>query len=397
MSAPRSHPLAVITSLRLTVALLVLSIVLIFAATLDQVHLGVWGVQEKYFRSFFIFDQIPGTGFFFPVFPGEYFLGGALIINLVAAHFHRFRFSWKKAGIWLTHLGLILLLIGEGLSGMLQQDNQMRIDVGQTRRYSESFRETELAVIETTHPNYDRVVSIPAARLTVGASIQHPLLPFTLKTVAYYPNAMLRMRSQIPDAPPSVATAGEGTEMVATQIPLTTNPDEENWPTAYLELVGPEGSLGIFLASTMLEEPEAFTYEGRTWRLALRAKRDYLPFSITLQKFTHDIYPGTDIPRDFASTIHLRSDDGRDDREVRIFMNNPLRYGGRAFYQAGYANNDRTTVLQVVRNPSWQIPYLSCALIVAGLVLQFGIHLFAFFGRRRRPGRPVPAPSPIPS
>ena len=32
-------------SLRLTVVLLVLSMVLIFASTLDQVYLGIWAVQ----------------------------------------------------------------------------------------------------------------------------------------------------------------------------------------------------------------------------------------------------------------------------------------------------------------------------------------------------------------
>jgi len=81
---------------------------------------------------------------------------------------------------------------------------------------------------------------------------------------------------------------------------------------------------------------------------------------------------------------------------VRIFMNNPLRYGGRAFYQAGYANNDRTTVLQVVRNPSWRIPYAACALILVGLLVQFGIHLFAFFRRRLGASARAGAP-PLPA
>src|SRR5208283_6003400 len=128
MASPRPNPLAVLTSIRLTVVLLVLSIVLVFTATLDQVHLGVWGVQEKYFRSFFVFSQIAGTGIFVPVFPGGYLLGAALIVNLLAAHAYRFRLSWKKSGIWLTHMGIILLLVAEGLSGILQKDNQMKID-----------------------------------------------------------------------------------------------------------------------------------------------------------------------------------------------------------------------------------------------------------------------------
>jgi hypothetical protein len=132
----------------------------------------------------------------------------------------------------------------------------------------------------------------------------------------------------------------------------------------------------------MLEKPQAFSYQGRRWQLVLRARRDYLPFTIRLDRFTHDRYAGTEIPKNFASAIRLRSDDGRDDRKVLISMNHPLRFGGYAFYQAGYANNDRTSVLEAVRNPGWRIPYLSCALIAFGLVLQFGLGLFGFLRKR---------------
>jgi hypothetical protein len=65
-------------------------------------------------------------------------------------------------------------------------------------------------------------------------------------------------------------------------------------------------------------------------------------------------------------------------------MNNPLRYAGLTFYQAGFENDDKTTILQVVRNPSWTMPYIACTLMTLGLIIQFGIHLFAFIGRRRR-------------
>ena len=84
-------------SLKLTVVLLALSIVLIFWATLAQVQLGIWGVQEKFFHTFFVLENIPGTAIPVPVFPGGYFLGGLLLLNLVAAHLYRFRFEWKKA------------------------------------------------------------------------------------------------------------------------------------------------------------------------------------------------------------------------------------------------------------------------------------------------------------
>ena len=164
---------------------------------------------------------------------------------------------------------------------------------------------------------------------------------------------------------------------------MTYKQDETNVPTAYVELIATDASLGTFLVSTGLTEPQTFDYAGKTWKISLRSKRIYRPFSLTLQKFSHDRYAGTDIPKNFSSRIHLNTPDGRDDRDVVIYMNNPLRYAGLTFYQAGFANNDRTTVLQVVRNPSWLLPYVACSVMSAGLLIQFGIHLLGFFSRRR--------------
>jgi len=58
-------------------------------------------------------------------------------------------------------------------------------------------------------------------------------------------------------------------------------------------------------------------------------------------------------------------------------MNHPLRYGGKTFYQASFGKGDALSVLQVVRNPGWLIPYLSCALVALGLALHFGKKLSA--------------------
>jgi hypothetical protein len=61
-----------LVSLKLTIVLLLFSMVLIFAATLDQVNLGIWAVQEKYFRSFVIYSQVGKIAL--PIFPGGYTL-----------------------------------------------------------------------------------------------------------------------------------------------------------------------------------------------------------------------------------------------------------------------------------------------------------------------------------
>jgi hypothetical protein len=371
-------------SLKLTIVLLVFSMVLVFAGTLDQVNLGIWAVQEKYFRSFVIYTQLGRVAV--PVFPGGYTVGGLLLLNLIAAHVYRFRFSWKKAGILLTHLGLIVLLVGELLTGLWQQDYHMRLNAGETKNYAESFRQHELVLIDATAAGFDDVVAIPEQLLASKSPVQHPKLPFRVAVKAYYPNSSLHMRAAndatVAGDADAQANTGMGDHVTAVPQPVATRSDERNMPSAIVELAGTDGPLGTYLVSAHLTAPQTLSYANRSWRIALRVRRAYQPFSLTLLKFSHDRYAGTEIPKNFSSRLRLTTASGRDDREVLIFMNNPLRYAGLTFYQAGFENNDTTTILQVVRNPSWLVPYIACGLMTLGLSVQFGIHLFGFVRRR---------------
>jgi hypothetical protein len=65
-------------------------------------------------------------------------------------------------------------------------------------------------------------------------------------------------------------------------------------------------------------------------------------------------------------------------------MNTPLRHAGLTFYQASFGKEDTLSVLQVVRNPSWTVPYAACVFVVAGLLWHFILTL-----RRSLPGRTV--------
>jgi hypothetical protein len=371
---------SIFVSLRLTVVLLSLSIVLIFWATLDQVHLGVWAVQQKFFHSFLVFVKFGDLQV--PVYPGGYLIGGLLLLNLLSAHAYRFKAGWRKSGIWMTHAGLIVLLVGEIVSGLVQEDYQMRLDEGETKNYSESPRLNELAIVDETDPNFDDVVAIPESVLARGTVLQVPKLPFRVVPRGYYPNSTLQMRSQAPGAPPTISNMGLGPQIAASPLDVTYKQDERNVPTAFVELVGTDGSLGIWTVSPLLGMPQRFQVAGRSFKMVMRPTRHYEPYSVTLEKFSHDIYPGTDIPKNFSSRILLNVP-GNPAREVLIYMNNPLRYAGLTYYQAGY-DGEHTTILQVVRNPSWLAPYIACSAIALGLIIQFLIHLVGFAGRRRR-------------
>ena len=203
-SAFQKSPLRFFASLRLTVVCLGFGMLLVFLGTLAQVHLGIHAVQARYFQSLFVFWSPPGTNWQIPILPGGYLLGTVLLLNLLAAHATRFQFSRKKIGIILLHLGVILLLVGQLLTGLFARETQMRIDEGQTLGYSEAPREVELAVIDSTDPNFDQVVAIPEKVLAHGGTIQNPTLPFTLQIRQFLPNSHVAMRSQEPQAPPSI-------------------------------------------------------------------------------------------------------------------------------------------------------------------------------------------------
>lgn len=371
-------------SLKLTVVLLVLGMLLVFAATIDQVNLGIWGIQQKWFRTFFVLQDFRGIPI--PIFPGGYFIGGLLLINLISAHVYRFKLTARKAGIFLTHVGLIMLLVGELLTGLWQEDYSMRITEGESKNYAESFHHNELAIVNVTDPQADEVVAIPEKLLARGAPLQHAKLPFRVVVKAYYPNAALRLRDGGTAAPAAAtpdATTGIGQRIGVTPLAVTYKQNERNLPAAFVELVAPEGSLGTWMVSAHPNMvPQRFEHGGRSWKIALRFERAYKPFSLTLLDFSHDRYAGTEIPKNFSSRVKLTTPEGRDDREVLIYMNNPLRYAGLTFYQASY-DGENTTVFQVVRNPSWLMPYLACGLMTLGLVIQFGIHLVGFVQKRR--------------
>jgi hypothetical protein len=370
---------SILVSLRLTVVLLSLSIVLIFWATLDQVHLGVWAVQQKFFHSFVVFVKLGDLQV--PAFPGGYLIGGLLLLNLVSAHAYRFKAGWRKSGIWMAHAGLILLLVGEIVSGLVQEDYQMRLDEGETKNYSESPRLDELAITDETDPNFDDVVAIPESVLAHGTVLQVPKLPFRVVPRGYYPNSALQMRSQAPGSAPTISNMGLGPQIAVTPLDVTYKEDERNVPTAFVELVGTDGSLGIWTVSPLLGMPQRFQVAGRSFRMVMRPTRHYEPYSVTLEKFSHDIYPGTDIPKNFSSRVRLNVPD-TPGREILIYMNNPLRYAGLTYYQASF-DGEHTTILEVVRNPSWLVPYIACGAIALGLVIQFLIHLVGFVGKRR--------------
>lgn len=415
------------TSLRLTVVLLALGIVLVFVGTVAQADEGLYQAQNRYFKHWFV-RGITMFGHRIPIgLPGGYLIGTLLLINLTAAHIKRFQLTWKKLGIHLTHAGIILLLVGQLATDLFSRETQLRFAEGETRFWSESGMDYELAFVTDVDADTQEVVAIPQRLLARGGELKHEKLPFSVRVKHYWRNSDPQFRAPMQQGAPPLTTNGVARHFDVREVPVTHRMDEKNVPTVVLEFAGAGGSLGTWVATgwsddesmvtgvrrsyarqtgwdmaativRRLTEPQFVEVDGRRYTFALRPTRVYKPYSLTLLKATHTTYPGTvtsaspeGIPKDFRSRVRIQNPQKGEDREVEIFMNNPLRYDGLTFYQyqmaagelAAQAGETPSSTLQVVRNPGWLTPYAGCAIVAAGLVVQFLIHLVGFTSRRK--------------
>ncbi len=415
-----------IASLQLTVALFVLSLGLVFFGTLAQIDNGIWTVVDKYFWSWGVW--VPNEIFykFFSVFWKEAFppaaspsevswpggfpfpagklLGALMLLNLLAAHAVRFRLSWKRAGIFLIHAGLILLFVGELVTREFAIEQRMTIDEGRSVSYAEDSRYVELALIDGSDPKTDRVSVVPQELLARGPGrITDERLPVDIEVLEFMPNSAL---VSVKPGKENRADRGIGTGAVAERRAEVSGVDPNqkiDVPSAYVRLYkkGTNEALGTHLVSLIGNDkfgPDEIEVGGTKYQLLMRFKRYYKAHRFHLDKFRYDRYVGTEKAKNYSSDVRVYDEAGNLVREQRISMNDPLRIGGETFYQSSFDKTETTTILQVVKNPGWLLPYASCAVVSLGLVLHFGIFLVQFLLRARHKAVTVPVPdAPVPS
>lgn len=233
---------------------------LVVAATVTQPALGLHESVERFIASW----TVPG----FPFLPGGLPTLGLLTINLCARFLFRSEWHWRKAGIHLTHLGVLVLLVGGLVTMLTVQEGYMVIPEGRTSDQIYAFEKGEIAITPPSKPG-----------------------------------------------------------------------------------------------------------ESMIWGKDL-AK---LPFSLTLEHFTRETYPGTDTPKTYQADVVVDNDGVR--FPARIGMNEPLRLRGYTIYQSSFIDvgEHRATVLQTVKNQGVVLPYVAGLLMLAGLLL----HLIVMSKERR--------------
>ncbi len=399
-----------LASLQLTVILFAMSMILVFFGTVAQKNAGIWTVVDQYFWSWIVWIDLQLVVEFGKVFlgiapetqaaswmkvpfPAGKLLGGLMFLNLLAAHIVRFQFTWKRSGIIILHAGMMLLFVGELITREFQVEQQMTIEEGNSTNYAVDTRHCELAFLsaDESAPNKEKVTVVPAQMLREAlkqqSRIRHDDLPVDLEVKAYYLNSVLAPAKANQE---NLATAGGGVRTIAVEQPEVSGVDPNqkvDTPSAYVTLYkkNSEESLGTYLVTTRSDVTQPILVDGKKYEILLRFKHLYKPYSIELKDFRFDRYIGTNTPKNYSSDVVILDSENGKEFEYTIAMNKPLYYRGETFYQSSFTPDEKATILQVVRNPGWMIPYISCVMVSLGMLLHFGLNLGAFLNRVRRP------------
>ena len=119
-----------------------------------------------------------------------------------------------------------------------------------------------------------------------------------------------------------------------------------------------------------IQQPTIFSVGNLNFRMSYGAMQLQLPFSIKLNDFQLDNYPGSQSAMSFASEVTVIAPDETFD--FRIFMNNILNYKGYKFFQSSYNITSQYEETHLsVNHDYWgsTITYIGYFLLYAGLIL----------------------------
>jgi ABC-type transport system involved in cytochrome c biogenesis permease subunit len=319
--------------------------VLLTTGTLAQKYIGLYRAQEMFFSSWILWiGPMP--------LPGTYLTLAVITFSLTLKFLVSSPWRMEKIGINLTHLGVLVLLIGGMVTAATQREGFMVLSEGTRSDTSSSYHERVFTVAQDNAKIFE--ISYPE------------LSPGLLNVGDMSVDIRKTCRNCLPEAAPEDASR----EGIAAKVTLTDmapeKEDEQNLSGLELTVSG---------KTFVLMERMSPSISHKGFQFSIGRKTTSLPFSIRLEKFSMSYYPGTNMARDYTSDVVVE-DQGRV-WPARIGMNEPLRYKGYTVYQSSFLEGpkDIQSVLSIVENKGRAFPYIGSIIIFAGLLVHLILRL----------------------
>ncbi len=155
---------------------------------------------------------------------------------------------------------------------------------------------------------------------------------------------------------------------------LESRKDKNNFPlnALKLEVIDQEHrkELAVFGKETYVGQATKFSLNGLNYEISYGSKEQTLPFSLRLDNFTLERYPGSMSPSSYESFITLKDDRYQLEEKHQVYMNNVLSHDGIRFYQSSYDQDEQGTILSVNKDYMGTIvTYIGYFLLSLGMFL----------------------------
>lgn len=350
-------------SLKLTVACLILLAILTTWGTIYQTDNGLYAAKAKFFTSWFFL-----AGGFIPL-PGAALVLSVMFLNLISSMIFRIGLRLKNIGNILTHLGILILLIGGFFTFFFSEESVLMLKEGEKSSWSNSYHAWELSVWKDVQ-GVRHFSSISLIDLKKDENINFPDFPITIRVKKRFRNSSAFRNREISSTIDILNASG----IVSIDEKKIEPEPEANIPG--LILFSEDLNKDILLYGGENIHTSA-NIKGDIYNFSLRKLRKKLPLDIGLLDFRIKKYPGSEIVKSYESTVEIMHDDIK--REVVISMNRPLRYKDYTFFQSSYQITPagvEYSIFAVVKNSGRLLPYISSIVVFIGMLIHFIIMLF---------------------
>ena len=321
--------------------------ILVVAGTITQKEMGLYDAVRTYISSFiFWLGPVP--------LPGGLSMIALIFLSLVINFLFFSPWSLRKSGIHMTHLGVILLLLGGLVTAVSAKEGFMIIPEGDTVGAMSDYQKRVLIISKDNHVlqeiSFD---TLHKDQIITVDDIELKLLNICENCGAQAPSGRYKNLK------------GLAENMELTTLPSDKNP-EANFSGLTLEITKSPDRTDQGTYILMEDIPTTPDIDGM--EISLTRKAMPLPFAVQLTDFRKIDYPGTRKAQEYESDIIIQ--DGSLSWPATISMNKPYRYKGYTFYQSSFEQTEQMelTVLNVVKNQGRFFPYISSLVIFLGLM-----------------------------
>jgi cytochrome c-type biogenesis protein CcsB len=243
-------------------------------------------------------------------------------------------FSKKKIGGFLFHSAFVVLIIGGGITRYFGFEGSTHIRQGES---SNVFYISEPHLyIEATDNKQSYSVDRPLSLSTITDNSFHVRIeskkgPIDIDYNDYIKNAV---------------------ETIDENGKIKYVPGKENHHGLRVLILdvtfnGKKQEVSVLGGPGYNHDYQKFGIDNIELQIAFGNRKIELPFSIHLNKFILDKYPGSNIPSSVASEITLTDKRNDFSKEHKISINNVLNYDGYTLFQKSYDKDEKATILSV--------------------------------------------------